>query len=178
MNGKTSIRSHIVHAIIAGIGVAIVAFFFQISIHTSFLLACMGSSAALIMLHPKKKSNSLRTVGLAYMTIFMVGYIIWLLAQKLGVSTSLYGPLSMFLVIVISFLIMVALDIFHAPAIGGALGFVLEGQDINELVLLFAAVVVMLYFLKFLQYMYKEELKLEHFILEFSKDHYKHENKK
>lgn len=176
MAGK--IRAHIAHAIIAGLGVAIVSFFFQISVQTIFLLACMGSSAALIMLHPKKKSNSLRTVGLAYLTAFLVSYIIWLVGKKIALIDAFNGPLSMFLVVAISFLVMVVLDIFHAPAIGGALGFVLEGQDVNELVLLFAAVVVMLYFLKFLQYMYKEELKIEHFLVEFTREHYGHEKKK
>lgn len=166
------LRSNIVHAIIAALAVAVVALFFQVTVNTIFLFASMGGSAALIMLHPKKHANSLRCVGLAYMTVFFVSFLVWYFMQKLPDFNSFYVALSIFLVIAISFLLMVFMEIFHGPAIGGALGFVLEGQDSFELILLFAAVVIMLYFLKFLQYMYKEELKLEHFFKEFTKEHY------
>ena len=166
------LRPHIVHAIIAALAVAIVALFFQVTVNTIFLFASMGESAALIMLHPKKHTNSLRCVGLAYMIVFFVSYIAWYFMQRLPSLNSLYISVSIFFVITISFLLMVFMDVFHGPAIGGALGFVLEGQDSFELVFLFAAVVIMLYFLKLLQYMYKEELKIEHFFKEFTKEHY------
>jgi CBS-domain-containing membrane protein len=96
------------------------------------LFASLASSAFLIYLDPHHGTNSVRTLIVSQLTAASVG---WATYSILG-----SGYVSSGTAMVLTIVIMIALDIVHPPAIGTAMSFALRAGDASNLLLFGAAV--------------------------------------
>ena len=132
------------------------------------LFACLGSSAASVVLAPVARSNSLRSIILAY----LVSAVICVVLFPLTSGNSLPLPVLCLMAVTLSVCGMQLLDAMHPAAVGSALAFVIFHRDLISLGLLLLAIVGTLTVVKVLAYIYREELRFRHFPREFRRQYY------
>lgn len=161
--------SGLINGSIAGAAVAIIAWLVSRSSEGDFLIfACLGSSAASVVFAPLARSNSLRSIVVAYLVSSGTCiFIFWL--RQWGLL-----PLTMqcFLAVAIPVALMRITDAMHPAAIGNALAFLIYARDIRSLSLLLAAVLTLLTIVKILVYIYRKDLELRNFVREFTFEFY------
>ncbi len=168
---KRGVRKVLVHSIIAGLSVALLALFLTKSLSQGglILFASVAATAGVMCHFPKSKSNSLRSVILSYACAIIISILIWQGIQMYNTSLVLASFLAVFSVSVMFYIF----DIFHPPAISAVMGFLLyNDQQLHHLLVLFVSLIGLLIILKLLWYIYAEELQIEHFVKEFTQKHY------
>lgn len=162
----------LINGLIAGVAVGVVAWIvtrFERGQEGDLLLfACLGSSSAAIVLAPVAKTNSLRSILIAY----AVSASVCLLLYPLHHYTATAIPLQCLLAVCLSVFSMRALDAMHPAAVGSALAFIIYDRDINSLLLLMVAIMCLLVIVKVLAYIYRQELTFRDFPLEFRRSYY------
>ncbi|MBM83675.1 MAG: hypothetical protein CMJ78_24210, partial [Planctomycetaceae bacterium] len=158
-----------INGLIAGAAVAIVAWMAVNSQEGDILLfACLGSSAASVVFAPIAKSNSLRSILLAYIMSGMVCCLIYPFRHY--ELMPIYALC--FLAVSFSTFLMRCLDAMHPAAIGSAMAFLIYKRDLQTLLSLSMAICGLLVIVKVLAYIYLEELMFKDFHREFRKDYY------
>ena len=112
--------------------ILIVMAFVEVLSRQRLLFASLASSAFLIYLDPQHGTNTVRTLIISQSMAAILGWIVYLL---LG-SGFLSGGIAMVLTIVL----MIALDAVHPPAVSTSLSFALRAGNENNLVLFGLAV--------------------------------------
>ncbi|MEZ6128481.1 MAG: HPP family protein [Planctomycetaceae bacterium] len=159
----------VVNGIIAGAAVALVAWLLTSLQEGDLLLfACLGSSAASVVFAPLAKTNSLRTIVLAY----VITSGVCLLLTPVHNNQWLPLPVQCFLAVGIPICLMRLADCMHPAAIGSALAFIIYDRSPQVLIMLLLAIVGLLTIVKILAYIYLEELTFRQFPCEFRRGYY------
>ncbi len=162
-------RKIIVQSLIIGLAVALITGLLASRTKEGLILfAGIAASAGMICHAPKLKSNSLRSVMLSYSVAVIVSIVMWHLTTQSPLSLSL----ALFIGLFFTSLLLLVFDIFHAPALTAVMGFLLYTGKLSDLIFLLVSVWVVCIGIKFLWYCASEELKVEHFVKEFTKKHY------
>ena len=155
-----------INGLIAGAAVSAVAWFF--TEQDMLLFACLGSSAASVVFAPMVKSNSLRTIILAYLIATLVSIATHVLREH----TILPLHSQCFLAVGVSVFLMRLSGTMHPAAVGSALAFVVYERDLRAVSILLPAILGLLVVVKVLAYAYLEELEFRWFHKEFTRDYY------
>ena len=162
-------RTILVQSFIIGLAVAVITGLLASRTKEGLLLFASVAATAGLMCHaPKQRSNSLRTVMFSYAVAVIMSIIVWNIIRSYPLSLSLALFIGLFAA---SFLLLL-FDIFHAPALTAVMGFLLYSGKLSDLVWLLLGVWLVCIGIKFLWYAASEELKVEHFVKEFTKRHY------
>ena len=154
------------NGLLAGLAVGLVTWTFE---QGDFVLfACLGSSAASVVLAPIAKSNSLRSILLAYYKPCLTSLVTY------PFHTARILPLwaQCCLAVGISVFIMRRLDALHPAAVGAALAFLILDRTLPHLLLMLLAILFLLIVVKILTYIYLEELQFRYFGKEFKREYY------
>ncbi|MCK4669848.1 MAG: HPP family protein [Nanoarchaeota archaeon] len=151
-------------ALIAGIGVAIVAYLFEMNSANLLMFASVGASAVTITHKYRHHLTTLRTTILAY----IVGCIISLFIGMIGVNLNLAMPIQVFLVVACVSFAILYFNIFHPPAVSASVSFIVFHRNPNDLVFLLTSVILLFIVIRFFIYVWYEHLSLKDFIHEFT----------
>lgn len=132
------------------------------------LFACLGSSSAAVVFAPLAKTNSLRSIVLAYLASSLVS----LAMSPIRESPDLPLPFQCFLAVALTIALMRSVDAMHPAAVGSAMAFIIYERHIWSLMLLMAAVVLLIGVVKILAYIYRRELAFRDFHREFRREFY------
>ncbi len=133
------------------------------------LFACLGSSSAAVVFAPVARTNSLRSILLAYIASAVVCLILFPIKASHIVSI----PIQCALAVCLSIFFMRMIDALHPAAVGSALAFVIyEQRDMRSLMLLMLAIIGLLTIVKLLAYIYLKELTFAEFPREFRRSFY------
>jgi len=169
----------LMNGLIAGIAVGVVAWlvmsmeqdFLELNEADLLLFACLGSSSASVVFAPVAKTNSLRSIILAYLASAVVCVLLFPL-HKWG---SCPLPIQCFLAVTISIFLMRLIDAMHPAAVGSAMAFIIYERNLASLILLLLAIVGLLTVVKLLAYIYLEELRFRNFSREIRREYYGNE---
>lgn len=132
------------------------------------LFACLGSSSASMVFAPLARSNSLRTIVIAYVIASLVCLVLFPIRDE-----ALF-PLALqcFLAVTLSISAMRLCDAMHPAAVGSAMAFIIYDRTIARLLLLLLAILGLLTLVKMLAYIYLEPLEFRQFPREFRRSYY------
>ena len=157
---RTIWHRRFIPSLIAGIAVAIITFFFEMTASNIVMFASLGASAAILTHKQIHKLTILRTMIFSY----LIALIISLIVSHLPVSF----PVAALIVVTITTISLYLFDVFHPPAISAALAFIMINGGIWEDVAIFIAVIILLIIVKLLTYaFYYENLEMKKFFKEF-----------
>lgn len=149
-------------SLIAGVAVAILTFFFQMTAHNVVMFASLGASAAILTHKYIHRLTILYVVIFSYLVALLVSLPIFYIFKDISF------PLSILLAVTFTTLILYLFNIFHPPAISASIAFLLIQDSMIERVLIFVSVIVLLIIIKLLTYFfYYENLELKKFHHEF-----------
>ncbi|MBT4805278.1 hypothetical protein HON71_03845 [Candidatus Woesearchaeota archaeon] len=153
-------------SLIAGMAVAIITFFFEMTASNIVMFASLGASAAILTHKQIHKLTILRTVIISYLiSLIISGFILYLVHHY-----SLSFPIVALIAVTLATLTMYLANVFHPPAISAALAFVLLDGGFWETVIIFFSVIILLIIIKILTYaFYYENLEMDKFMQEFKK---------
>ncbi len=165
-----------INGMIAGGAVAIVAWavmtleqdMLALSEGDLLLFACLGSSSSAVVFAPLAKTNSLRSIVLAYVTTSLISIAMYPIRE----SPDLPLPFQCFLAVCLSIALMRSVDAMHPAAVGSGMAFLIYRRDVWTLLLLMLAVVTLLVVVKILAYIYRRELTFKDFHREFRREFY------
>ena len=132
------------------------------------VFACLGSSSASIVFAPMAKSNSLRTIIIAYIVASLVCVVLYPVRD----ASFFPMPLQCFLAVTLSISVMRLCDAMHPAAVGSAMAFIVLERKVAHLLLLMIAIIGLLTLVKMLAYIYLEELEFRQFSREFRRSFY------
>ncbi|MBW3013962.1 HPP family protein [Candidatus Woesearchaeota archaeon] len=158
-------------ALIAGLGVAIVAYFFELNSANLLMFASVGASAVTISHKYRHHLTTLRTTILAY----IAGCIISLFIGAIGVNIGLSIPVQVFFVVALVSFAILYFNIFHPPAVSASISFIIFHRNPSDLVFLLASIIILFIVIRFFIYVWYEHLSIKDFIHEFT--HLKMHNK-
>ncbi len=171
---ESHVAASMVNGVIAGTAVAIVAWLVISIEHFTYqegdllLFACLGSSAASIVFSPISRSNSFRSIFIAY------GASCLICAVMIPVRSSgfMVIPIQCGLAVTLSIFLMRLLDAMHPAAVGSAMSFIIYERDIATITILMLAILGLLLIVKILAYTYRKELAFKYFPKEFKRAYY------
>jgi len=153
-----------VPSLIAGMAVAILTVFFQMTAHNVVMFASLGASAAILTHKFIHRLNILYVVIFSYLVALLVSLPIFYLVKDFSYAF----PTSILIAVTMTTLILYLLNIFHPPAISASIAFLLIQDSLTERILIFGSVIVLLIIIKLLTYFfYYENLTLKKFHHEF-----------
>ncbi len=174
-------RSGLINGLIAGTAVGLVAWavaaieqnYFEIDQNELLLFACLGSSAASVVFAPLQKTNSLRSITIAYTLAALVCMLLFGLRDYLGNDERYFPiPVQCALAVALSISCMRWAQAMHPAAVGSGMAFVIFHREVLSLLLLMLAVVVLIFTVKIFAYIYLEELTFKNFWREFTRNYY------
>lgn len=162
----------VINGLIAGAAVGLVAWLVQAGHGAQdgdlLVFACLGSSSASMVFAPTAKSNSLRTIVIAYVLATLICVLLYPLQDA-----NWFGlPLQCFVAVTASISLMRMCDSMHPAAVGSAMAYVIFHRTIESQLLLLLAIVGLLTLVKMLAYIYLEELEFRQFPREFRRSYY------
>lgn len=131
---RLTLREELVLVSLPTVTVLAIFGFVEVLSNQRLLFASLASSAFLIYLDPQHGTNATRTLVSAQMLAAISG---WLMFMLLGDGYSAGGS-----AMVITIMLMVALDVMHPPAVATALSFAFRADNAGNLLLFGLAVVV------------------------------------
>ena len=153
-------------SLIAGLAVALISFFFKMTIPNIVMITSLGASAAIITHKHIHRLTILRTVIAAYLLALIVGLFSLVLIHRYSFSFPWAALITVFLVT----LLMYSFNVFHPPAVSASLSFLMFDTGFIETITIFFAVIVLLIIIKLLTYaFYYEHLEMHKFKQEFKK---------
>jgi CBS-domain-containing membrane protein len=154
-------------SLIAGIAVAIITFFFEMTASNIVMFASLGASAAILTHKYIHKLTILRTVIFAY----FIGLFVSLSFVYLTKSIALTFPVTALIVVTLTTLGLYLFNVFHPPAVSAALAFIMmENGGLREDLTIFFSVIILLILIKVLTYIfYYENLEMHKIKQEFKK---------
>ena len=166
---ETVWRAAVVNGVIAGAAVALVAWLVVTLQEGDILLfACLGSSASAVVFAPLNKANSLRTIIAAY----VIAAFVCLAMFPLHAGQLIPLEAQCFLAVAVPVALMRATDTMHPAAIGSAMAFIIFDREPRALLMLLLAILGLLTIVKFMAYIYLEDLEFRQFGKEFRRDYY------
>ncbi len=163
-----------INGLIAGAAVGLVAWLVTATASSGqqegnlLVFACLGSSSASIVFAPLAKSNSLRTIIIAY----IVASLVCVVLNPVRDASFFPMPLQCFLAVTLSISVMRLCDAMHPAAVGSAMAFIVLERKVADLLLLMIAIIGLLTLVKMLAYIYLEELEFRQFSREFRRSFY------
>ncbi len=162
-------RQILIQSAIIGLAVALITGLLASRTKEGLILFASIAATAGLMCHaPKQRSNSLRSIMFSYALAVLVSIVVWNLIRSYSLSLSL----ALFIALFATSFLLFLFDVFHAPALTAATGFLLYTGQLSDLLFLLVGVWLVCIGVKFLWYAASEELKVEHFVKEFTKKHY------
>lgn len=158
-------HKHFIPSVIAGLVVAAIALFFELTAANAILFASVGASAMILSHTQSHHLIKLRASIIAYTAMIVIAIII----REANVFLPVPDPLNIFLSVTLVGLAIILLDAFHPPAVSASLSFVLFELPLASLIWLFIAVIILLVTVRFLTYTISERLPLKEFVQEFKK---------
>ncbi|MBT6774338.1 HPP family protein [Candidatus Woesearchaeota archaeon] len=153
-------------SLIAGIAVAVITFFFEMTASNIVMFASLGASAAILTHKQIHKLTILRTVIFSYLISLSISGIILFIIHHYTLSFSIAALIA----VTLATLTMYLADVFHPPAVSAALAFVLLDGGFWETIVIFFSVIILLIIIKLLTYaFYYEHLEMDKFMQEFKK---------
>jgi len=151
---RTIWHKRFVPSLIAGIAVAIITFFFEMTASNIVMFASLGASAAILTHKHINKLTILRTTIISY----LIALIISLIVSYFPISF----PIAALIVVTITTIGLYLFNVFHPPAISAALAFIMINGGVWEDVVIFIAVIILLIIVKVLTYaFYYENLEMK-----------------
>jgi len=127
-------------SLIAGIAVALITLFFEMTAPNIVLLASLGASAAILTHKQIRRLNILRTVIFAYLISLSVSLLIGFLGDLFSLPFSLIVLLTVTFVTISIYLF----NVFHPPVVAASLSFIMFKSGLWELIMIFTSVLVLL----------------------------------
>ena len=153
-------------SLVAGIAVALITLFFEMTTSNIILLASLGASAAILTHENIHRLIILRTVIFAYLIALLVS----LLIEYLGRLFEL--PFSLMVLLTVTFvtLSIYLFNVFHPPVVAASLSFIMFDGGYWEMMMIFFSVLILLVLIKLLVYaFYYEKLIMKKFMDEFKR---------
>ena len=150
-NKKYITRYHVIQSLLAGIFISIIILIGE-TFSNNVINAAIGSSVALLFLHPKNRQNRFRSLVIgnliAIITFVSLYYLFLIFDQELFITISsrdfhIFSGISFF----ICLLIMAITNSEHIPAAGTSIGLSVHALDFR-LIFFIIFSVLFLYFLK------------------------------
>ena len=153
-------------SLIAGVAVAIICFFFKMTVPNIVMVTSLGASAAILTHKYVHKLTILRTVIAAYLIALVVGLSVLFFVHHYSLSF----PWAALIAVSLTTLIMYLGNVFHPPGVSASLSFLMFDTGFWETITIFFAVIVLLIIIKLLTYaFYYEHLEMNKFKQEFKK---------
>lgn len=153
-------------SLVAGLAVALVTIFFEMTTSNIILFASLGASAAILTHKYVHRLSILRTVLLSYLVALLLSIAVLFFIRRF----SLPAWLSVLLTVTSVTLGIYLFNVFHPPAVGASLSFITFEGSTREMLIVFFSVLVLLVLIKLLTYVfYYENLQLRKFKQEFRK---------
>ena len=147
---RTIWHKRFIPSLIAGVAVAIITFFFDMTASNIVMFASLGASAAILTHKYVHKLTILRTVIVAYVLALVVSIIVIYVGSYFNLSFSILALIA----ITLAVLLMYLFDVFHPPAASATLSFIMIDGGIKEDLIIFFAVIILLIIIKVLTYVF------------------------
>lgn len=157
-------HNHFLPALIAGIGVFIVALLFEMNSANILMFASVGASAITISHKYRHHLTTLRTVILAYIASCIVSLFIGAMGANLGLSI----PVQALVVVTSVSAAILYFNVFHPPAVSASLSFIMYNRNPSELVFLLVSIILLMIVIRIFVYVWYEHLSLKDFVHEFT----------
>lgn len=159
-------HNHFIPSVFAGLIVAFLAYLYELTLPNIVMFASVGASVTILTHTHSHHLTRLYTAILAYFIASLLSALVYIL--KSYVETAIY--VDIFLVIFLVNLGLFLFNVFHPPAVGASLAFILFHQRIADLAYLFIAIVIALIVVRFFTYIFSQHLSVTEFVKEFEKE--------
>ena len=159
-------HNHFIPAIIAGLSLALIAFFLEFAASNMILFASLAASLAILAHTKSHHLTRLHTAIVSYVLAIVVSMGVY------GINEIKPLPLSMdlFLVIFLTTMMIFLFNCFHPPAVSVGVSFFLIGGHPLDLLYLFFTIIVLFIGVRFLTYVVSQHLSVRLFFEEFKKE--------
>jgi hypothetical protein len=158
-------HDHFLPSLLAGLVVAFLSVVYQMTIANIVLFASVGASATILTNDTHHHLTKLRTTIFAYMIAIVISLSIYAVNQQLHMPLAVNLFFLVFLVALGLFL----LNAFHPPAITASLSFLLLKSPVVDLTYLLLEIIVLLIAVRFITYVFRQQLPVQEFLQEFKK---------
>lgn len=158
-------HKYFIPSVLAGLVVAVIALFLDMTAANAVLFASIGASAMILTHTESHHLTKLRASAIAYTAMIVLA----LLIRGFNLLVPLPDAINIFLSVSLVGITTIMLDAFHPPAISASLSFVLFDLALINLFWLFVAIIVLLFGVRLLTYLVSEHLTFSEFEQEFKK---------
>lgn len=157
---------HFLPSFVAAALVAVISVILEFTLSNIILFASVGASAFILTNSKSHHLTKIHTATKAYVISGIVSLIIFLINQLLY----LHLGINVFLSILVVGMALYLTDSVHPPAISASLAFIMLNKPAGSLLLIFALVIALLIFVRFITYTLSQDLKVKKFMKEFKKE--------
>ena len=154
---------HFLPSLLAGLVVALIAYLYEGNVSNIILFASVGASAVILMNTSSRHLTKLYTAISAYIIAVVVSTAIYFVNYVWNLSV----PINLFLIVFLVGLFLYLFNSFHPPAITAAVSFILLDRPLVDLLWLFLAIIILLVIVRFIVYVFIQNLSLKKFGREF-----------
>ena len=141
-------RQVIFPPLVAACIVSLIAFVYETTLSSVLLFASVGASALILARRTEHDLSKLRAVVISYVLATAVSLAVYWLHVFVPLDTALGLGVIVFAVGAL----MLALDVFHPPAVTAALSFFILDRPLIDLLVLFSAIIALLVVLRLTTY--------------------------
>ena len=156
-------HEHFTPSIIAGVVVAIIISFFNITISNVVLFGSVGASAFILTNVQSHHLTKLHTTIKAYILAIILSVAIYYVAKLFTLPIGVYAFILIFLISIL----LVLFNSVHPPAVSAALSFLIMDTNPINLLYLFVSVLVLFILVRFATYVFSQHLPVKEFMQEF-----------
>lgn len=155
-------------SLVAGVAVAIIALFFELSKGNIVMFASVGASAVILVHKERSHLTKLKTILLAYILASGVSLLIFYASYFLNAPLQIRILVSVTLT---SFLLY-SFDVFHPPAVSAGISFLIFHRPVSELMALISSVLMLFILVRLSMYVFSQRFTLREFVYEFLHEEY------
>lgn len=155
-------------SLVAGVSIAIIALFFELSEGNIVMFASVGASAVILVHKERAHLTKLKTILLAYILASGVSLLIFYASYLLNVPIQARILVSVTLT---SFLLY-SFNVFHPPAVSAGVSFLIFHRPVLELLALISSVLMLFVLVRLSMYIFSQRFTLREFVYEFLHEEY------
>ena len=149
LDHKQSFFEHaVLPPLIAAVIVGGLSFVYEVTISSILLFASVGASALILARRTSPELNRLRISINAYIFAIIVSVGVHYLNQWFELDVAV----GLFISILSIGILMISFDAFHPPAVTASLSYLLLDRPITDLFILFSAIIILLFVVRFAVY--------------------------
>ena len=156
-------HKHFIPSLLAGLVVAVIALFLDMTAANAVLFASIGASAMILTHSESHHLTKLRSSVIAYFVMIIIAVLL----RGLNTLIPLADTVNIFLSVSLVGIAIILADAFHPPAISASLSFALFSQPLLSLFWLFLTVIALLILVRLATYVIHKNLSFKDFLQEF-----------